>query len=249
MNKNIEKIDEYLKGVTLPEYVSHQHRQQLRREVLGKIERRQNMSIRKRNWKVVAAVILICTGFVTAAAVVGIKYNYIGQDDEGHHRVQSEDGTNIIIFDGAHADNPEQAVEYAEEIALLKQQGDRELVLVGEIEVNGQHDSRMLHYKYNISDGRTIEVGERDPDDTGPRTLVGERLEEASQLLRDSIPNNILAEYDGQSVKIHSKPEEQEIETYEKTIQGRLFSFKTRRFTLSDGTEVAWSIGTPKENQ
>jgi hypothetical protein len=107
----------------------------------------------------------------------------------------------------------------------------------------------MLHYKYNISDGRTIEVGERDPDDTGPRTLVGERLEEASQLLRDSIPNNILAEYDGQSVKIHSKPEEQEIETYEKTIQGRLFSFKTRRFTLSDGTEVAWSIGTPKENQ
>jgi len=40
MSKNIKKIDRYLKGVVPPEHVSHEHRQQLRRKVLGEIESR-----------------------------------------------------------------------------------------------------------------------------------------------------------------------------------------------------------------
>ncbi len=44
MSKNIKKIERYLKGVVLPEHVSHQHRQQLRQEVLGEIESRRTGS-------------------------------------------------------------------------------------------------------------------------------------------------------------------------------------------------------------
>lgn len=250
MNKNIEKIDGYLKGVALPEHVSEQHRRTLRQQILNRIERKQIMFVRNRTWKVAAVIALICMGVVTAT-VVGIKYHYIKQDEKGRHFVQSEDGTNTFVFAESHADSPEQAVAYAEELTLLKQQGDRELVGVTEIEVNGQHDSRSLAYEYNLSDGQTRRVYESDTDDTGPRTLVGERLDEALQLFREIISTDIVrAETDGQSVKIiYLTADGQEIETYEKVVHGRLFSFKTRRFTLSDGTEVAWSIGDLKENQ
>ena len=62
MNKNIENIERYLKSVVPPEYESNQHRQQLRREVLGKSERRQTMSVKGRSWKVAAVIALLCVG-------------------------------------------------------------------------------------------------------------------------------------------------------------------------------------------
>jgi len=37
--------------------------------------------------------------------------------------------------------------------------------------------------------------------------------------------------------------------TYEQVFQGRTFIFEKYTFTLSDGTEVIWSRGKPKENQ
>jgi hypothetical protein len=46
MKNHIEKIERYLKGVVLPEYESHLHRQRLRQEVVGIIERKQNISVR-----------------------------------------------------------------------------------------------------------------------------------------------------------------------------------------------------------
>ena len=184
--------------------------------------------------KLAAVLALICTG-ILAAAVVGIKYHYIEQDEKGRHLVQSEDGKNMISFAENHADSPEQAVAYAEEIALLKQQGKRELVGVSEIEVNGQHDSRHCSYKYNLSDGRTLNnVGERDPDDTGPRTLVGERRKELRQLWHEQLRQKNWQEF---------------ITTEEKQVKGRVFSFKKWKLVLSDGTEVVYSIGRPKENQ
>ena len=190
------------------------------------------MSVRKRSWKVAAVAALVCTG-VVAAAVVGIKYHYIEQDEKGRHLVQSEDGKNMISFAESHADSPEQAVAYAEEIALLKQQGNRELVGVVETEVNGQHDSRTLSYEYNLSDGRTLKVGERDPDDNGPRTLVGERRKELRQLWHEQLRQQ---EEKGQELTT----------TEEKQVKGRVFSFTKWRLVLSDGTEVVFSIGRPK---
>jgi hypothetical protein len=232
MSDNIEKTERYLKDVALPEHISHQHRQQLRREVLGKIERRHTMSVRVKSWKYAAVIALICTG-VAAAAVVGIKiYNYrvIGNDPEAGYLLQSqsEDGltTTMMNIPENHADSPEQAVEYAEEIALLRQQGNRELVIVGDTEVNGQHDGRSFTYKYNLSDGRTMYAGDPATQDR-ERSLTREQQEELISLLRAD-------EYERLDIK-----EEEE-------VMGRVFVFTQQRFVLSDGTEVIKSVGTPK---
>lgn len=240
MSDNIEKTERYLKGVVLPEHVSHQRQQQLRREVLGRIERKPTMSARVKSWKYAAVITLICTG-VAAAAVVGVKiytYHYFGRNPYGAYTVVSEDGIDSMSFGEDHVDSPEQAVEYANEISLLKQQGDRELVRVIEIELNDQLDSRLLSYEYNLSDGRTRQMSEScpDADSDGPYTLTGERRDEFFQLWNEQ-----------------RRQEENGLElatttTEERQVNGRLFSFKKWRFVLGDGTEAAWSIGRLKDD-
>ncbi len=202
------------------------------REVLGEIERRQTMSSTSRFWKVAAVIALICTG-VAAAAVVGVKiYNYrvIGNDPEAGYLLQSqsEDGltTTMINIPENHADSPEQAVQYAEEIALLRQQGNRELVIVSDTEVNGQDYGRSFTYKYNFSDGGTMYAGDPDTQDR-ERSLTKEQSEELVSLLRAD-------EYE----RLDTKEEEE--------VMGRVFVFTQQRFVLSDGTEVIKSVGTPK---
>jgi predicted anti-sigma-YlaC factor YlaD len=83
--KNIDKIDKYLKGVALPEHISEQHRRQLRRQILNRIERRQTMFVRKRAWKVAAVLaILIGAGAISVVGVnIGRYYYYMGRDDDG----------------------------------------------------------------------------------------------------------------------------------------------------------------------
>jgi len=231
MSKNIENIERYLKGVVLPEHESHQHRQQLRREVLGNIERRQTMSVKSRRWKFVAATALVCTG-ITAAAVVGVKiykYHYVDRDEEGHIRVLREDGRRMWVFSNKTADNAELAVQTAEEIDLLKQQGIKELVSVHESEVNGQLDSRKLGYEYTLSDGRTIRQYEDDPDTQDlERSLSEAQEDEIISLMRAD-----------EFVTIGSEKKE---------IRGLMFYFNRNRFVLSDGTEVIKSIGRPIED-
>ena len=200
------------------------------REVRGEIEREQEMSSTSRFWKVAAVIALICTG-VAAAAVVGAKiYNYriVGEDSESGYLLQSEDGTTTTTMNipKNHADSPEQAVQYAQEIALLRQQGDRELVIVGDTEVNGQHESRSFTYKYTFSDGGTMYAGDPATHD-GERSLTREQSKELISLLRAD-------EYE----RLDTKEEEE--------VMGRVFVFTQQRFVLSDGTIVIKSVGTPK---
>lgn len=242
MSKNIENIDRYLKSVVPTEHTSHQHRQQLRREVLREIERRRTMSVKSRSWKLAAAVALVCTGFA-AAAVVGIKiykYHYLDRDEEGRIRVQSEDGRRTWVFSNKTADNPELAVHTAEEMDLMKQQGIKELVSVREIEVNDQLDSRLLGYEYTLSDGRTIKQFEDDPE-TGPGTLAGERKDEARRLWQETLAGSMSYRVDGQHFQMTA--EGKDMPTYDRVVLGRLFTFTKVPFTLSDGTEIGWSMG------
>jgi hypothetical protein len=231
MSKNIENIDRYLKEVVLPEHESNQHRQQLRREVLEKIERRQKMSVRKRNWKYAAVAALVCSG-ITAAAVVGVKiykYHYVDRDEEGHIRVLREDGQRMWVFSNKTADNPELAVQTAEEMDQLKEQGIKELVSVHETEVNGRLDSRKLGYDYTLSDGRTIQQYEDDPDTQNHESSL-------TQTQEDEIINLLRTD---EFVTIGSEKKE---------ISGLMFYFERNRFVLSDGTEVIKSIGRPIED-
>lgn len=183
---------------------------------------------------------LIGVGVVTAAAV-GVKYHFVRKDPERGYLVRSQDGQSMMNIGESHAASPQQAVETAEEIARLKQQGLRELVGVGETEVNGQLDSRMLTYEYRLSDGQTVRVGERDPDDNAPGTLVGERWEEASRLFRQTVAGcQFVATDEG---KFRLLADGSEIPTFERVILGRTFFFDKYTFTLSDGTQVARSLG------
>jgi hypothetical protein len=187
---------------------------------------------------------------VVAAAAVGVsvqKYHFLERRPEQGFLVQSEDGHNVMNITESHAATPEQAVATAEEIALLRQQGQRELVGVTELEANGQLDGRVLSYKYTLSDGRTITMGEGDPESHSPWTLMGERHAEASRLLREMISG-------GQCVMTENGPHRltsdgKEIPTFERVVQGRTFTFNQYTFTLSDGTEVVWSLGRLKDNQ
>jgi hypothetical protein len=82
-------------------------------------------------------------------------------------------------------------------------------------------------YKYELSDGRTI--NQREGGSEGAHAL-SEALWEEWRLLKKAGPGEDLG-------------------TYEETVEGRVFSFKRGKYILSDGTEVIWSVGTPKDGQ
>jgi hypothetical protein len=176
---------------------------------------------------------LIGAGVVTAAAVgVSVqKYYFVEKRPEQGYIVRSEDGHSAMNVTEDHAASPEQAVATAEEIDLLRQQDRRELVGATEIEANGQLDIRGLSYKYTLADGHTITVGESDPESRTPPILTKEQRAEARPLLQQ-------ARVSGQKTP-----------TFERVIQGRTFLFKKYEFTLSDGTQVGWSIGRLKDGQ
>jgi hypothetical protein len=370
MNKHIEKIDRYLKGIIPPEHASDEHRQRLRRQILNRIERRQTMSVRSRAWKIAAVVALICTGAV-AAAVVGVKiyqYQFEGRGADGTYHFTTEPemvyespksdftvGGSSSVSIGSNDPNftidVEQTRKDLEEIAVLRQQEARELVGVVDTEVNG-HFLRTYRYKYTLSDGRTMTMGEGGPDERAQRTpeqmekdheeiaqlrqqgereLVGvvdtliegdlhrvctynyvladgremtvgeadpelvppakplgtEKITEIWRLRRlkegeflgysdaqvhgrtftfetyvFTLPDGTvvthavgepkkqktrLTEADWEEFRsLREAGEGEDLGTEEKVVQGRLFSFKRQRFVLSDGTELIWSVGDPK---
>ena len=182
--------------------------------------------------KYAAVIALICTA-VAAATVVGIKihnYRVVDKDPERGYVLVSEDGlTGTNVTEDV---SPEQAINIAEETALLRQQGKRKLVGVSEIEVNGQLDRRTLSFEYKLSNGLIHKVGERDPYTDYPRTLTSEQRDEMRQLWHEQL----------------NKVEHQKyITTEEKQVYGSVFSFDKWNLVLSDGTKIVYSIGRLKE--
>ncbi|KPK41908.1 MAG: hypothetical protein AMJ65_08525 [Phycisphaerae bacterium SG8_4] len=247
MNKSIENIDKYLKGVELPEHVSYQHQQLLRREILAKIERRRTMSVKAKSWKV-AAVIAVVMGAGALATTVGLKirkYYFAGKETDGAYStykfktepetIEHEDGTTemhgtmvgITSMDPNFTINVEQKIKDLEEIDLLRQQDERELIRVTETEVNGELQPRTFGFKYVLSDGREETMGESDPDTQDrERSLTREQQDELLSLRLEQAGLHIGIE--------------------EKEVRGRVFLFERQRFVLSDGTEVIVSTGKPQ---
>jgi hypothetical protein len=178
----------------------------------------------------VIAVALICItiAVVTAVGVDCVRYYYLGKDDTGHHRFDSTDGQNMVTMNDAPGMDPEQARRDIEEMAFLSKQGLRELVKVVRIDVNGQMERKMLVYRYRLADGRIQEIGEIPPENTGPGTLTGPQHSELMRL-KDAGPGEDRGAYD-------------------EDILGRTFAFTRQRYVLSDGTEVIWAAGTPKNS-
>jgi hypothetical protein len=119
--------------------------------------------------------------------------------------------------------------EEDEEIKILRQQDKRELLKVEETIVDGTGRMRVHVYRYRLSDGQikdNREAAAYEVDDMAHRKTFGAQLDEFRQLKK-------------------AGPGE-DLGTYEETVEGLIFSFKREKYLLSDGTEVMWSVGTPK---
>jgi len=198
------------------------------REVRGEIERRQTMFVRKRAWKV-AAVLAVVIG-LGAIAVVGVnigKYIYVGKDDAGVHIFRSEDAKSVVTLDDDEVTDVEQTRNDLQEIEILRQQDKRQLIRVNELFVNGKLDTRVFVYQYQLSDGRTMDMGEGDELNW---LLDKKQREEWLQRKKDAVSG-------------------EDFGVAEKEFKGCMFVFKRQRFVLSDGTEVIFSRGTPKDDQ
>jgi hypothetical protein len=230
MNENTEPIERYLQGIVPPEHESEPHRQQLRRQILGEIERRQDMSARARIWKIAAvAAALVCTGAV--AATVGVRmhrFHFDGMDKEGRYQFSTgpqtvyhgtfqdangvqqtfsvASGRTVTLGGGdANGANVEKMQQELEEIETLRQQDIRELVSVHDMEVNG-HARRLCRFRYTLADGRTRTIGEGDPEQNKPPTAVQMEQDQAeaarlrAQGIRDVV-KVIDAEVEGQTTR------------------------------------------------
>jgi len=191
------------------------------------------MSVRIKNWKYAAVIALIFSGVVTVVGVNIGRYYYFGKTDDGtRHIFVSEDREDFVTMDADEVTDVEQTRRDLDEMKILNQQGKKELLRVEET-IIGTYRLKKHEHRYQLSDGRTEDMGE--PADDMP--LYNEeqwkefipQLEEFRQL-KTAGPGEYLG-------------------TYEETVEGRVFSFKREKYLLSDGTEVIWSVGTPKDGQ
>jgi hypothetical protein len=193
--------------------------------------RRLKMFARVRSWKV-AAVIAVVLG-AGAISVVGVNIGriyYWGKSADGTHHIfysKGPSGDGFTMMDANGVTDVEQARRDLEEMEILSQQGKKELLRVEETMMNGTVEMRTHEYRYELSDGRTSDM--REGVKWGGGFDNKERWQEWRQL-KEAGPGKDLG-------------------TYEETVDDRVFSFKRERYVLGDGTEIIWSVGTPKDGQ
>ena len=313
MNRENERIEQYLKGVVPPEPELEPHRRQLRQRILGQTQPRRTTAARGRTWKM-AAVALVLTGAIAAAVGVTIhRYYFEGRDQDGKYLFSTGPQT---VYEATHRDadgnaqtvtvtkmtgvslgpeelNPagiEETQKELEEIERLRQQDARELVRVIDTEVNGRFH-RTCVFRYALANGRTHTVNEGDPDRNEPATPAqiendqqeiarlrqqGQRdvikvidTEVEGQVQRTLICRYVLA--DGRETRMGegdpdlapptkglTSEQRQEfwrlirlnqsesLGSLEEPMYGKIFTFKRSRVTLSDGTVVILADGELK---
>ena len=184
-----------------------------------------------------AAVLAVVLG-LGVISVVGVNigryyYTYKGQNEEGHHIFYSEGGEGrlddaFVTLGADEVTDIEQTRRDLEEIELLRQQDKRELLKVEETMVNDTLEMKVHVYKYELSDDRTIDM----------REGVGGKYAYA----HGELPKWQWEEWK----QLKKAGPGEDFGQYEETVEGRVFSFKREKYLLSDGTEVIWSVGTPK---
>ena len=183
----------------------------------------------------IAALVCIGAGAITAVGVNIGRIYYWGKSADGtHHVFYSKDGQSdgFIQMDANGVTDVEQARRDLEEMKILSQQGKKELLRVKET-IIGTYRLKTHEYRYQLSDGRTKDMGK--PADDMP-VYSQEQWQEFSPQLAESR-------------RLREAGPGEDLGTYEETVEGRVFSFKRERYHLSDGTEVIWSVGTPKGGQ
>jgi len=182
----------------------------------------------------IAALVLIGVGAITAVGVtVGTIY-YWGPSDDGTHHIFYSKGPSGEGFTSMDANGvtAEQAQRDLEEMRSLSQQGKRELLDVKET-IIGACRLKTHNYRYQLSDGRTKEMGEPADD---MRAYSQDEWKEFSPRLKEFR-------------QLQKAGPGQDLGTSEETVEGRVLSVKRERYVLGDGTEVIWCVGTPKDGR
>ena len=118
------------------------------------------------------------------------------------------------------------------EMKILSEQGKKELLKVKET-IIGTYRLKTHEYRYQLSDGQIKDMGE--PADDMPVYSM-EQWSQFSPKLKEFR-------------RLQEAGPGEDLGTYDETVEGRVFSFKRERYLLSDGTEVTYSVGTPKDSQ
>jgi hypothetical protein len=186
----------------------------------------------------IAALICLGVGAITAVGVNIGRIYYWGQSPDGtSHIFYSEGGPGgadegFITMDANGVTDVEQTRRDLEEMKILSQQGKKELLRVKET-IIGAYRLKTHEYRYQLSDGRTQDMGEAADD---MPVYSQEQWNEFNPQLKEFF-------------RLRDAGPGEDLGTYEETVEGRVFSFKREKYVLGDGTEVLWSVGTPKDGQ
>ena len=191
--------------------------------------RRKIMFVRERPWKIAALIAMVIgAGAISVVAVNIGRYYYRGQTDDGTHVFHSEDWETVVTLD--EVADVEQTRQDLEELEVLRQQDKRELLKVEITMTDDILEKRVHVYKYELADGRIIDMREGAPGGAYAFAFAEKARGQEWRQLRKA----------GQG---------EDLGPYEETVEDRVFSFSRERYYLSDGTEVVYSAGYPKDEQ
>jgi len=139
--------------------------------------------------------------------------------------VLTDGRTEIKTELGDVSPSPAQMEADRQQIAGLRQRGQREILSFFDVEIGGQIQ-RTLRWRYVLSDGRIVDLPETDPELPGPVSLTREQQIQLWQLVLPEKGKLI----GSAQVQVH----------------GRTFNLQKYSFTLSDGTVLKRSEGQPE---
>lgn len=311
-----EPIEALLKGAVPPEYQSAEHRQQLRAQLLSRIETGRAGNRTGTQWKRVALLLgLLCVA--AAATELGLqvhRYYFQGRARDGAYIFTTTEpettyrgtnhhanGVSIMRMTGIRPDSGKeldaagiaQQRKDLEEIDALRQRNARELLSVTDIAVNGKVQPRIYNFKYVRADGRKEGTSEPAPGPlSDPSPAQRERAEEEIAELRQRGQREVshvwATEFEGHVVqrtlacrytlsdgreetiaegdpelpaaaKVLTPEQSREVARLGAALKqrellgseqvqmyGKTFNFTKYSITLSDGTRVVWSEGEPQ---
>jgi hypothetical protein len=165
MKSDNERIEEFLKGIVLPQYKSDGHARQLRAQILSGLQAGRTGRGTGPRWKTAALLLgLLGAGAVATEVIIQVHHCYFeGRVKDGPNifTIRSENvGTDdkTMLMTGIEGDLDAAGIEQQrkdlEEVDALRQRNARELFRVTDTEVKGNPPVRMFLYKYVLADGR-----------------------------------------------------------------------------------------------
>lgn len=230
MKSDNERIEEFLKGIVLPEHKSDGHARQLRAQILSGLQARRAGSGAGLWWK--TAVLLL--GLLGAAAVateviIQVRHFYfLDKNKDGSLLFFStapkgasgpSDTYTVGVESNLDAAGIEQKRKDLEEVDALRQRNARELFRLIDTEVKSNPPVRMFLFKYVLADGRT------------------------------SVYNEIYLEGDQQQIDaLRQRGQREILEIREEEVGGKKERMLLCRYILSDGRAIINYEGDPEEN-